>query len=1478
MMEAVDPAVEAAVLWLVETILGVLFSGKMQAWIRQVGLADEIEGLKSEIERAEAAVAAVKGRATENKPLARSLGRLKELLYDADDMVDELDYYRLQHQVEGGSIAWANQSQDTDATDGAHLADGTRDNSGIPNRKKQRSEAWENFRITEKGADRKPKKAECIYCHTVVKCESSNGTSVLRNHLKSDSCKRKRAAIGQTPNHSSVADGAQTGATAETHDSDSRKRMRIDEASAHNTEANAHPWNKNDFCSRIQQTSRQLQKAVGEVEKLYSSVSVASLNPCHSTAADPCRRTSSLVQWKMYGRVAEKNSILRMITEGTSDGVLILPIVGIAGIGKTALAQLVYNDPTVKNQFDHRIWIWVSNSFDVVRLTIEMLDFVSQEKHEGISSLANLQEILVSHVTSKRCLLILDDVWDDMDDHTWNKLLAPMRSDSKKSNVILVTTRKLSIANAVGTVEPVKLGALQNDDFSLLFKAYAFGDDNHEGHPSLNIIGQQIADKLYGNPLAAKTVGILLRAQLTIDHWNNILKSEKWKSLHLSRGIMSALKLSYDELPYYLQQCFLCCSIFPNNHQFPSIELINIWISQGFVKCGHSTERLEEIGRDYLTDLVNLCFFEQVEAEEPSTDDLFFERKLSTDDQPCYVMPDLVHDFARLVSRTECAAIDGLECNEILPTICHLSILTDSVYPEDKHGNILRNMKFEEKMRCLGTSFKKLRTLVLIGKYDSFFFQSFQDVFHKAPYLRVLQISATCADFDSFLHNLVCSTHLRYVKLKKKGNSEALPIPLSKFYHLQAIDVGNSALYNDMNGLVSMRHLVVEKGTHFTDQHSICFEMAQLQMMNELVQLGVHQLKNVNGAEACGAKLKDKQHLEKLDLSWSYTLSDDEHGSDTSSESYIDAEAEEEIQPMNGVNINIASEPREVLQGLEPNQNLKHLLISGYSAATSPNWLSGIASLTCLQTLHLEDCRKLQVLPCLEMLPFLTKLMLRNMWKVTEVSIPSLEELVLIKMPKLERCSCNSVRNLNSSLRVLVIQELDELKVFPLFESCGKLRIEQKSWLSSLSKLTIRGCPQLIVSNTLPPSNSACKLSIAGISTVPTMDGSSNGELIVGTDESSNELMKLDENSFSFHNLRALTHLKIQDCENLVFVSLEGFRHLISLKSLEIHWCRGFLSSDVLPEHTHVDMTAGKFNAFPTLKRLSIAFTGISAKWISVMLRHAPFLEELELDDCREISGHLIEGRESCLSNHNSIPRSSSLGHPDDASTSSSRESLLHIPSNLLSSLKKMSIVGCEELAFQGNKEGFSGFTSLQELTISDCPKLISSLVLKDENSDHANQRCHLSYSPREPGIVEFESSLAKVQIYPRGSLNCLKKLEIGGGGSDLESLELDSCTALEELIIKRCDRLAALEGLQLLTSLQDLRFSSCVNLTELPVCLHSLTSLKRLKIKNCKRISRLPEKGLPPSLEELAIACCNPELTAQCLASDNDKHAKGQN
>ncbi|VAI63582.1 unnamed protein product [Triticum turgidum subsp. durum] len=800
-MEAADDtsSLQAAIRWLLHTILPSL--SKLDGWIRQAGLAGEVEGLRDEIDQVDGVVSAVNARSEiRNRSLARSLAALKELLYAADEVVDELDCYRLQKELQG---------------------DPWRHPNGIDG-------------------------------------QSSSST------------------CGTTRN-----------ATA---DSSSRKKRRRGKDSADVTATNTGPWSKDRISERIQDITGQLRDTRGNVRrvlKMLGPTTRAGPNRCQSTTmSNPRRGTSSLVQGKVYGRAQEKSYIIELIKERKSDaGVTVLPIVGIAGVGKTTLAQLVYNDPDLKSQFDLWIWIWVSSSFDETRVTREMLDFVSQGAHKGRCRFPKLPEVLKDRVKSKRVLLILDDIWDDITDCQWNQLLAPFMPDNAKGSMILVTTRIPSVAKKRGTTGPINLDGLENDDFWLMVKACAFGDENYEEQASLGELGRQIAKRLQGNPLAAETAGTLLREHLTVDHWNNILKNEDWKSLQLSSGIMSALKLCYDQLPYNLQQCFSYCSIFPYSYHFLAEELLRMWISQGFVKGSHSSMIREE-GRRYLCDLVNLGFFKQVERKELP----------SGHTQTYFAMSVLMHDLARVVSKTECAAMDGLQYNEILPTIHHLSIVTDG-----QTGNIPGSEKFEEKIQSIFTSVEKLRTFVLIGQYEPSFFE---EVFRKAYNLRALQISATSADFHSFRYSLVNLIHLRYLKLDGHGEQGSC----SPQVHLY----DNSAVRDN-------------------------------------------------------------------------------------------------------------------------------------------------ATFIALQNVCLENCREKQAVLSLENLPFLTTLKLTNMWGVREVLIPSVEELVLVNMSGLERCSCTSLAGLVSSLRVLEIRKCSALRVFDLFEKAHN----SETQLKPLDSLQLHSCTSL---------------------------------------------------------------------------------------------------------------------------------------------------------------------------------------------------------------------------------------------------------------------------------------------------------------------------------------------------------------------------------------------------------------------------------
>uniref|UniRef100_A0ACD5XDH7 Uncharacterized protein n=1 Tax=Avena sativa TaxID=4498 RepID=A0ACD5XDH7_AVESA len=800
---------------------------------------------------------------------------------------------------------------------------------------------------------------------------------------------------------------------------------------------------------------------------------------------------------------------------------------------------------------------------------------------------------------------------------------------------------------------------------------------------------------------------------------------------------MTALKLSYDQLPYSLQQCFAYCSIFPDGYRFHGGELARIWISQGFVKLNnHSSKILEEIVQNYLAPLVNLGFFQQVERQESSPGS-----------QTCYALCGLMHDFARMVSLTECTTIDGIRSNKMSPTIRHLSIVTDSEYRKNEHGNIPRNEKFEKNLRDTVTSVSKLRTLVLLGHYDSFFLQLFQDIFRKAHNLRLLQMTATSADFP------------------KHGYDEvdgALPQVLSKLYHLQVLNVGsytNPSIPDGITNLVSLRHLVVHKGvyssiatigslTSFQEPHGFefqifsNFEITQPQSTDERVHDWVHQLDNVKTLkEIYEAVLKKNELLGKLQLSTEIGMELIPNRSARSSKLSVDT-------------------AREELERFEVRQHLKSLQIHGYkcSDATSPTCLVSNILFTSLLKLQLYGCRKWEILPSLDTLQFLTKLKLSNLRRVIQISVPSLEELVLVQMPKLERCSCTSVEGMNSRLRALQIEQCYALNEFDLFENDDD---EQRSWLPGIRKLTLRDCPHLKVLKPLPPSTACFELLIGGVSTLPSMDGSSTEKLQIRYDvgkedgnidigESSDESWILDDKILAFQNLRNLKSVIILDCQRLSSFSFKGFSHLFHLKNLEMRMCDLLFSSDVMTDATHEDVTAANWKAFPYLESLSIKSCGITGKWLSLLLRHAPQLEELHLGK---------------LSTEGDTPRGLA------------RDGLVYIPLNLISSLKKITIDCCPRLIFNWSDEGFSGITSVQEL--------LSSLVHKGGDDDWANGRWLLPTSLDE---FEISSSYFHKTLQPcfPSDLTSLKRLQVGGGPG-LETLQLRSCTALEELIIYDC-------------------------------------------------------------------------------------------
>jgi hypothetical protein len=99
-------------------------------------------------------------------------------------------------------------------------------------------------------------------------------------------------------------------------------------------------------------------------------------------------------------------------------------------------------------------------------------------------------------------------------------------------------------------------------------------------------------EKLKGSPLAAKTVGTLLRKDLNLRHWRRVLESKEWETQAGANDIMPALKLSYDYLPFHQQQCFSYSALFPEDHKYSTTELINLWIGLDILQPGGRNQTL----------------------------------------------------------------------------------------------------------------------------------------------------------------------------------------------------------------------------------------------------------------------------------------------------------------------------------------------------------------------------------------------------------------------------------------------------------------------------------------------------------------------------------------------------------------------------------------------------------------------------------------------------------------------------------------------------------------------------------------------------------------------------------------------------------------------------------------------------------------------------------------------------------------------
>ncbi|XP_054815991.1 putative disease resistance protein RGA4 [Prosopis cineraria] len=1190
------------------------------------------------------------------------------------------------------------------------------------------------------------------------------------------------------------------------------------------------------------------------------------------------RETYSFVpEHEVIGREEERNCIINyLLDSNVTDNVSVVSVFGIGGMGKTALAQLVFNDKAVQNYFEPKMWVSVCDEsvFDVNQMAQKILGRQTGQVEHDLSD----------KIGGKRFLLVLDDVWNE-DSALWIKLKHLLMGGSNGS-MIIVTTRSEKVARIMGTHLSISLQGLDEQKSWELFSCVAFGN-GEEPNGELVEIGKVIVKKCSGVPLAIKTVGSLLYSRnLGERDWIYFKDSELSKIAQEENKIFEILRLSYDHLPSYLKNCFAYCSLFPKDFVFERKTLIQLWVAQGFIQSFDRSRSVEDVGHEYFMMLLSRCFFQDVKVNEYG------------DVWTCK-MHDLIHDLAMLVAENEYIVIsEGKDGN-----------YGDGV----RHVSFDKNKSFLWKVPTSMLKANKLRTLLSPNGFIQI------TLSHLPPLLRLRKLfGGSATSFPKRLRVLDLHysfiravpeiigklKHLRYLDLSN-NNFEELPLCITELYNLQTLKLNCcfklKELPGDISKMVSLKHLELmgcnsllympcglgqlthmQTLTKFVsdDRMRNSARISELSRLNSLrgkLIITSLQAQRGNTTEVESTKLlAEKQYIQELELIW---LPESE-------ESEREAGYKDEI----------------ILDALQPHPKIKRLSLDRYCGNTLPRW---IGNLTWLLKLHIYWGK------CFASLPMENLTSLRELTITNCLSLVSLPESMgnLTSLKKLVIRDCSSLASLPmslgnlTSLRVLKITKcyaLESLsKLIWNLTSLWKLQIDNNTCLVSLLE-SVKSPPSLseiqfidcsLFASQAEPIRSVSplkKLEISNCSALTSLPDSiwnltSLRELKI---TSCFDLALLPE---SIGNLTSLRVLEIKNCSALASLP-ESIGNLTSLWELEITYCYALAS---LPESIGYLTSLRKFeitncSALASLPESIVNFTLLPKLEVKNCFALASLPESIgNLSSLQKLE---IANSFNLASLPESIGNLSSLRQLEVTNC----HALASLPELMnLTSLLKLGIIGCQASLLEsiGNltslmvlgieccsnltslPESIGNLISLRELRIHDCltltslPESIRNLVSLQE----LEISC-CSALASLPNSIGNLTSLQKLGIrncfalasVPEsiGNITSLQKLGIVGSYA-LDSLpeSIGNLASLCMLEIGECICLESLpESMGNLTSLLELEIKYCSALTSLPDSIGNLTSLLKLEIKYCFTLASLPDSiENMTSLQKLIITdCCN--------------------
>ncbi|XP_068311654.1 putative disease resistance protein RGA3 [Pyrus communis] len=706
---------------------------------------------------------------------------------------------------------------------------------------------------------------------------------------------------------------------------------------------------RDDIASRIKELNESLT-LIYKQRKMYG------FHKEKGTQRLERRITSSFVDVSnIFGRENQKDVLITKLLTDSSEqgsGTLVIPIVGMGGMGKTTLAQLVYNDPKVKTHFEKRIWVCVSDPFEEIKIAKAIIGNDPPSSNE----LDDVLQHVSKFIEDKRFLLVLDDVWTQ-DREKWEQLEVPLIQSGAKGSRILVTTRKHEVVDMMrATSHMISMGELSEQSCLSIFNHMAFYDREVDESKKFEDISHEIVKKCKGLPLAAKTLGCLMHNKRTRREWKYVLSSKIWDLEDVEQKVFQPLLLSYYDLTPTVKCCLLYCAVFPKDYEFDRDCLINLWMAQDYLNSKGNKDK-GIIGQTYFDNLVARSFFQN------------FEKDRGSGKVVSCKMHDIVHDFLQFLTKNECLIIEGEGATNEMAVwgdkVRHLTLASvphGPLSPAISSSNCknLRTLTtFKSKITAISSDFilqlKCLRTLILSGEWIGY------------TYVKEL---------PEEIGQLI---HLKHIDLSYNSSLEKLPDAICELYNLCTLRlfycVALEELPDNMGKLISLKHIYIE-GCHSLeylpkgigrlsslqtlDTYIVCcddkeealqFEdLRTLKLRGSLVVRVSGDVKDVREVEK--AQLWDQKQLFHLGIDCR-----DVHYKQTKSSV-------------------------EILNVLRPHKDLEALDILGHTGTAWPIWMASLNHLRIVTIVGWEEC---ELLPPLGKLPSLEILTIDGMPRVRKV-------------------------------------------------------------------------------------------------------------------------------------------------------------------------------------------------------------------------------------------------------------------------------------------------------------------------------------------------------------------------------------------------------------------------------------------------------------------------------------------------------------